>query len=101
MKDYQNKLSQATQPAFAPAFRTRKGRGDKEYVISSPTMSVRFLNSTKISSQVLNTTNLKKLLKSLKHSLGLKKKGYGRMNRPAFVLHSLMINIGLPLVKNI
>lgn len=36
MKDYQNKLSQATQPAFAPAFRTRKGRGDKEYVISSP-----------------------------------------------------------------
>ncbi len=67
----------------------------------APTMSVRFLNSTKISSQVLNTTNLKKLLKSLKQFLGLKKKGYGRTSRPAFVLHSLMKNIGLPLVKNI
>jgi len=53
-----------------------------------------------ISLKVLNTMNLKELSKSQKHSLGLKKRGYGQASRQTFVSPLLMKNIGLHLEKN-
>ena len=78
----------------------KKAKMGKNMLLAVPIMSVRFLNFMTISLKVLNTMNLKELLKSQRHSLGLKKRGYGQASRQTFVSPLLMKNIGLHLEKN-
>ena len=78
----------------------KKAEGVKNMSLAVPTMSVRFLNFMTISLKVLNTMNLKELLKSQRHSLGLKKRGYGQASRQTFVSPLLMKIIVLHLEKN-
>ncbi len=78
----------------------KKAKMGENMLLAVPTMSVRFLNFMTISLKVLNTMNLKELSKSQKHSLGLKKRGYGQASRQTFVSPLLMKDIGLHLEKN-
>lgn len=68
----------------------KKAKMGENMLLAVPTMSVRFLNFMTISLKVLNTMNLKELSKSQKHSLGLKKRGYGQASRQTFVSPLLM-----------